>query len=236
MHHGHKKKHHDPEQQAGPAHLNFCGNAQGSGQQRKAHEIRPKQSPRHVLGHAEHDESCAREVLRAEDRQGDGETQIAQGYDLVQAGGTGDIGLRSPQRNKEKQDAGAAHRNHRARDLKKCGENGWVHVDAWRQLACSICARSGPESPFWFKNGQKYTPTPTASLGIKARPPTEFLTASEFASATSTPSLPASSALLRAETAPGGLPFAILFCAKSALRARNNLRIARYRAEGIQCR
>jgi hypothetical protein len=63
-------------------------------------------------------------MLRAEDRQGDGETQIAQDYDLVQAAGPRDTGLRSPQRNKEKQDAGAAHRNHRARDLKKCGENG----------------------------------------------------------------------------------------------------------------
>jgi len=77
-------------------------------------------------------------MLRAEDRQRDGETQIAEDYELVQAAGPSDIGLRSPQRNKEKQDAGAARRNHRARDLKKCGKNGWVHVDAWRKLACSI--------------------------------------------------------------------------------------------------
>jgi hypothetical protein len=40
-------------------------------------------------------------MLRAEDRQGDGETQIAQGYDLVQAAGPRDIGLRSPQSKKE---------------------------------------------------------------------------------------------------------------------------------------
>src|SRR5229473_2655844 len=119
MHHGHKKKHHDPEQQAGPAHLNFCGHAQGRSQQRKAHEIRPKQWPWHIRGHAEHDESCAREMLRAEHRQGDGETQFAQGYDLVQA-------------------AGPAHRNDAARDLKKCGENDCVHVDAWRKPASSI--------------------------------------------------------------------------------------------------
>src|SRR5882762_5288097 len=138
MHHRHKKKHHDPKQQAGPAHLNFCGNAQGSGEQRTADEIRPKQTPWHVRGHAEHDESCAREMLRAEDRQWDGETQIAQGYDLLEAAGARDIGLRSPQRNKEKQDAGAAQRNHRARDLQKCGENGCVHVDAKRKLTRSI--------------------------------------------------------------------------------------------------
>ena len=79
-----------------------------------------------------------REMQGAEDRQGGGETQIAQGYDLVEAAGLRDIGLRGPQRNQEKQDAGAAHRNHRARDLKKCGENGCVHVDARRKLACSI--------------------------------------------------------------------------------------------------
>jgi hypothetical protein len=56
----------------------------------------------------------------AEDRQGGGETQIAQGYDLVQAAGLRDIGLRSPQRNQENYDAGGAHRRHRARDHKKC--------------------------------------------------------------------------------------------------------------------
>jgi len=71
-------------------------------------------------------------MLRAEDGQGDGETQIAQGYDFVQTAGPGDIGLGGPQRNEEKQDAGAAHRNRRARDLKKCGENGCVHLDAKR--------------------------------------------------------------------------------------------------------
>jgi hypothetical protein len=33
----------------------------------------------------------------------------------------------------------------------------------------SSLALSGPESPFWLKNGQKYTPTPTAFWGIKTR-------------------------------------------------------------------
>jgi hypothetical protein len=68
----------------------------------------------------------------AEDRQGGGETQIAQGCDLVQAAGLRDIGLCRPQRYEEKQDAGAAHRNHCAGDLKKCAENICVHVDAKR--------------------------------------------------------------------------------------------------------
>jgi hypothetical protein len=77
-------------------------------------------------------------MVRAEDRQGNGETQIAQDYDLVQASGTQDIGPRSPQRNQEKQDPGTAHRNRDVRDLQKCGENGYVHVNAKRKPASSI--------------------------------------------------------------------------------------------------
>jgi len=97
-------------------------------------------------------------MLRGEDRQRDAETQIAQSYDLVQAAGPRDIGPGSPQPNNEKQDAGAAHPNHRARDLKKRGEKGWVHVDAWRRLACCNCALSAPESPFrGSKRSEVYT-------------------------------------------------------------------------------
>jgi hypothetical protein len=73
-----------------------------------------------------------------EDRQRDGETQIAQGYDFVQAAGPRDIDPRNPERNKQKYDARAAHRNHGARDLKKCHENDCLHVGGKRQLAWSI--------------------------------------------------------------------------------------------------
>jgi hypothetical protein len=65
----------------------------------------------------------------AEDRQGGGETQIAQGYDLVQAVSPRDIALRSQDRDQNNYDAGSAHRGHCARDQKKCGENCYVHVD-----------------------------------------------------------------------------------------------------------
>ena len=61
----------------------------------------------------------AREMQGAEDGQGDCETQIAQGDDLVQAASPRDIGLSRPQRNNEKEDTGAAHGNHRSRDPKK---------------------------------------------------------------------------------------------------------------------
>ena len=74
----------------------------------------------------------------AEDRQGNGETQIAQGYDLVEAAGPRDIALRSPQRNQEKQEAGAAHRNRCARDLEKCGENGESACECQRKLGALI--------------------------------------------------------------------------------------------------
>src|SRR5271163_2155940 len=70
----------------------------------------------------------------AEDRQWDGETQVAQGHDFIQATSASDIGLRGPQRNQEKYDAGAAHPNRLSRDLLKCGEQGCVHVDAKHNL------------------------------------------------------------------------------------------------------
>jgi hypothetical protein len=60
----------------------------------------------------------------AKDCQGEGETQIAQGYDLVEAADLRDIGLRDPRGNQEKEDAGAAHRDYRARDLKKGCKSG----------------------------------------------------------------------------------------------------------------
>ena len=138
IHHRHKKKHHDAEQQARPLHLNFCGNAQGRGQQRKADEVGPEQMPRHIRGHAHLDEFCGREVLRAEDRQGQGETQIAQGDDFVEAAGLRDIGLRSPQCDREKQDGGGAHGGRRGREIKKREENDWVHGDVMHMIAPQI--------------------------------------------------------------------------------------------------
>jgi hypothetical protein len=62
-------------------------------------------------------------MLGAEDRQGCGETQIAQGQDLAEAVGLRDILPRSPRGNQEKPKACAAHRDYRARDPKNCGEN-----------------------------------------------------------------------------------------------------------------
>jgi hypothetical protein len=73
----------------------------------------------------------------AERSQGDGETQIAQGDKLVQAAGLRDIGPGSPQRDHENYDAGAAHRNYRAVDPKKCRES-YMHLDSKRALACSF--------------------------------------------------------------------------------------------------
>lgn len=124
MQHRHKKNHHDSEQQAGPADLNSCGNAQGRGDQREANEIGPEQTPGHIRGNHGLEALRSGEVQGAEDRQGEGETQIAQGHDLVEAAGLPDIGLRSPRGNHEKHDAGAAHRDYGARDLEKGCKNG----------------------------------------------------------------------------------------------------------------
>ena len=73
----------------------------------------------------------------AERSQGDGETQIAQGYKLVQAASLRDIGSGSPQRNHENYDAGTTHRNYRAVDPPKCIES-YMHLDFKRELACSF--------------------------------------------------------------------------------------------------
>jgi hypothetical protein len=59
------------------------------------------------------------------------ETQIAQGYDLVQAAASRDIGPCSPQRNKENWDAGAAHRNHRAKRSQKMWRE-WLSACGWQ--------------------------------------------------------------------------------------------------------
>jgi hypothetical protein len=69
-------------------------------------------------------------MQRAEDRQGNGETQIAQGYNLVEAALSREIVFRSPKRDQKKQEAGEAHRDCGPGELKKCGGNDGVHVDA----------------------------------------------------------------------------------------------------------
>jgi hypothetical protein len=48
-------------------------------------------------------------MQRAKDRERNRKTQIAQGYDLVEAVSPRDIGPRSQKRNQEKQDASRAH-------------------------------------------------------------------------------------------------------------------------------
>jgi hypothetical protein len=71
-------------------------------------------------------------------RQGDGETQIAQSYELVQAVGLREIGPGAPQRNEENKDASSAHRNYRAVDPKNCRDNSRLQVGVKRKHASSI--------------------------------------------------------------------------------------------------
>src|SRR5262249_43321411 len=120
-------KHHDSDQKTGPAHRNPGGDAQGRRDQRAANGINPEHTPWHVRRHEVFDELRAEEMQCAEDRQGESETQIAQGHDLIQAASLGDLGFRSPYSDEEKRDAGGAHPCCRAREFKKYGENGWVH-------------------------------------------------------------------------------------------------------------
>jgi hypothetical protein len=99
MQHRHKEQHHGPEKQAGPPHLKLGGDAQRRSDQRKADEIYPKQTPRHVRRHRVQHELSERKMFCAEDRQRDGEAQVGQGYDLVDAASPGNIVLRRQQAN-----------------------------------------------------------------------------------------------------------------------------------------
>ena len=94
--HGDKHEHHDSDQQAGPAHANFAGDAQACGDQRAANKIDPEHAPGHVARHKVFDELRAKEMQCAEDRQRNSETQIGQGHDLVQPASLGDIVFRGP--------------------------------------------------------------------------------------------------------------------------------------------
>src|SRR6266403_5047631 len=63
----------------------------------------------------------------AEGRQRDGEAQVGQGCDLVEATSLGDIVFRGQQANHEQRQDGGGHREGSAREFKKCGENSCLH-------------------------------------------------------------------------------------------------------------
>ena len=68
----------------------------------------------------------------AEDSERNGETKIGRGDEFVEAVGAGDVCLGGPQGDEEKQDAGAAHGNYRARSSEEEYEKDAVHVGAGR--------------------------------------------------------------------------------------------------------
>jgi hypothetical protein len=63
----------------------------------------------------------------AEGRQRDGEAQVGQGYDLVEATSLGDIVFRGQQANHEQRQGSGGHREGGAGEFKECGENSWLH-------------------------------------------------------------------------------------------------------------
>ena len=101
----------------------------GGGEQCDADEVGPEQAERHIVGYGGQDEGDVREMECAEDGERDGETKIGRGDELVEAVGSGDIGLRGPQADEEEQDAGAAHGKHCARSSEEQMRRGlcaWV--------------------------------------------------------------------------------------------------------------
>src|ERR1700720_4654984 len=63
----------------------------------------------------------------AEGRQRDGEAQVAQGCDLVEATSLGHIVFRGQQANHEQRQDGGGHREGGAREFQECGEKSWLH-------------------------------------------------------------------------------------------------------------
>ena len=63
----------------------------------------------------------------AERGQRDGETQVGQGYDLVDATSLGDIVFRGKQADHEQRQNGGGHGEGDGREFKKCGEKSWLH-------------------------------------------------------------------------------------------------------------
>src|SRR6267154_4214300 len=71
----------------------------------------------------------------AERRQRDGEAQVGQGYDLVEATRLGHLVFRGQQGNHEHRQAGTGHREGGAREFKECGEKSWLHEPTHRYNA-----------------------------------------------------------------------------------------------------
>lgn len=128
--HRDKQKHHDAEQQAGPADPDPGRNTQRRSDQRDADAIDREHAPRHVRRYQVPDKLGAEEMQGAEDRDRAGKTCVAQGHDLVQAARLGDLVFCGQYSDHEQHDAGRARGDHGAGAREECRENGGVHGSA----------------------------------------------------------------------------------------------------------
>jgi hypothetical protein len=84
-----KMKHHEGEEQAGPADKDFGGDAEGCGDECDAYKVGPEESKGHVGGDEIADEVDTPEMECAEYCHGGGERKVGEGDDLVEAVGAG---------------------------------------------------------------------------------------------------------------------------------------------------
>ena len=127
MDHGDEEEHHESEEQRGPAHGDSGGNAQRCGDQGAADEICPEQMPGHEGGDSVLDELSGGEMFGAEDRERNGETQVGQGDDFVEAAGLGDLAFCGQDADEKKNDASSAHGVGGAGDFEENEENECGH-------------------------------------------------------------------------------------------------------------
>src|SRR5712675_2259510 len=78
----------------------------------------------------------------AEGRQRDGEAQVGQGCDLVEATSLDDIVFRGQQANHEQRQDRGGHREGGARKFEKCGEKSWLHGPTDRYSASNSTTNS----------------------------------------------------------------------------------------------
>src|SRR5882757_9898081 len=85
----------------------------------------------------------------AERGQRDGETQVGQGDDLVDATSLGDIAFRGKQADHEQYQNGGGHGEGGEREFKKRGEKSWLHgpLDSVRRLKLYDRVSSRPHFP-----------------------------------------------------------------------------------------
>src|SRR5882724_1168069 len=101
----------------------------------------------------------------AERRQRDGEAQVGQGYDFVEATSLGHIVFRGQQANHEQRQGGGGHREGGAREFKECGEKSWLHGCPDRYCASHSTTEFVQRCTFRYSQNTSQATIPAVIIG-----------------------------------------------------------------------